>query len=44
MFSIVRSLASVATALSIAGGAAAAEQTAPAVPDRVPDLTGRHYF
>jgi opacity protein-like surface antigen len=44
MFSIARSLASIVAALCIAGGAAAAEPAPSAAPDRVPDLTGRHYF
>lgn len=44
MNSIVRSLASIVAALCIAGGAAAAEPEQSSAPDRVPDLTGRHYF
>jgi opacity protein-like surface antigen len=39
-----RALASIVAVFCIAGGAAAAEPEPPAVPDRVPDLTGRHYF
>jgi opacity protein-like surface antigen len=44
MSSIGWSLASIVAVLCIAGGAAAAEPAPTAAPDRVPDLTGRHYF